>query len=110
MLVGYTRNIRRETEKDNKNMTIIDTLRDAILASGKSFEQIPKDSIIQYLNKTGISKSTQEEIYNKLVDIYAVSENLYESSPDSPPPPPTTAKTKERQPRKNVFSEITKIH
>jgi hypothetical protein len=99
---------------------IIDALSEAILATGKPFKDIPKKSITDYLTKVGVNKSKHEEIYQKLSEIYKVKNVTTKSdvSKDKTPSPVTkvehphavTAKTKERQPRKNVFSEITKIH
>jgi len=116
-------------EKQQKNMKeIIDALSDAILATGRPFKDIPKSSITDYLTKVGVNRSKHEEIYQKLTEIYKVKKNdlsqgmhrdftgmgttssTTTSSPATKVTPAVTAKTKERQPRKNVFSEITKIH
>lgn len=108
-------------EEKNKNMKeIIDALSDAILATGKRFEEIPKSSITTYLDKVGVNKKNHEEIYQKLSEIYNVKPKVKnttddftsteKSNPATKVVAPITAKTKDRQPRKNVFSEITKIH
>jgi len=99
---------------------IIDALSDAILATGKRFEEIPKSSITTYLDKVGVNKKNHEEIYQKLSEIYNVKPKVKnttddftsteKSNPATKVVAPITAKTKDRQPRKNVFSEITKIH
>lgn len=115
--------VTKEQEKHKNMKEIIDALSDAILATGKRFEEIPKSSIISYLDKVGVNKKTHEEIYQKLTEIYNVkpkAKNITKSdvSKDTTPSPVTkvvhphaiTAKTKDRQPRKNVFSEITKIN
>jgi hypothetical protein len=104
-------------EKEINMKEIIDALSDAILATGKRFEEIPKSSITSYLDKVGVSKNKHEEIYKKLTEIYNVNPKVKttDHSKDKTPSPKVvhtsvTTKTKERQPRKNVFSEITKIH
>ena len=117
-----------EKEKLKNMKEIIDALSDAILATGKPFKDIPKSSITDYLTKVGVNRSKHEEIYQKLTEIYKVKKNdlsqgmsrdffntgatssTTSSSPATKVTPAVTAKTKERQPRKNVFSEITKIH
>jgi hypothetical protein len=120
--------VSKEEEKQQKNMKeIIDALSDAILATGKPFKDIPKSSITDYLTKVGVNRSKHEEIYQKLTEIYktknkattngdfftgstGATSSSTTSSPATKVAPAVTAKTKERQPRKNVFSEITKIH
>lgn len=115
--------VTKEQEKQKNMKEIIDALSEAILATGKRFEEIPKGSITSYLDKVGVNKSKHEEIYQKLTEIYNVKpkvKNITKSdvSKDKTPSPVTkvehphavTAKTKDRQPRKNVFSEITKIN
>ena len=112
--------VTKEQEKHKNMKEIIDALSEAILATGKRFEEIPKSSITDYLTKVGVNKSKHEEIYQKLTEIYKVKNKVTTKSyvsKDKTPSPVTkvehphavTAKTKERQPRKNVFSEITKI-
>jgi hypothetical protein len=112
--------VTKEQEKKINMKEIIDALSDAILATGKRFEEIPKSSITSYLDKVGVSKNKHEEIYKKLTEIYNVKPKVKttDHSKDKTPSPVTkvvhphavTGKTKDRQPRKNVFSEITKIH
>ncbi len=101
---------------------IIDTLSDAILATGKPFKDIPKGSITDYLTKVGVNKSKHDEIYQKLSEIYdykpgynTVSSNSRNQISDFKAEPSKdtaaiTAKTKKREPRKNIFSEITKFN
>lgn len=113
--------VAKEQEKQKNMKEIIDALSDAILATGKRFEEIPKNSITDYLTKVGVNKSKHEEIYQKLSEIYNIKPKVTtksDVSKDKTPSPVTkvehphavTAKTKDRQPRKNVFSEITKIN
>jgi hypothetical protein len=111
--------VTKEQEKIKNMKEIIDALSEAILATGKKFEEIPKDSIISYLDKVGVNRKSHDEIYQKLTEIYKpkVVKNTTDdftstekSNPATKVVSSTTAKTKERQPRKNVFSEITKIH
>jgi hypothetical protein len=111
--------VTKEQEKQKNMKEIIDALSEAILATGKPFKDIPKGSITDYLTKVGVNKSKHEEIYQKLSEIYNVKPKAKSDvSKDKTPSPVTkvehphavTAKTKDRQPRKNVFSEITKIN
>jgi hypothetical protein len=107
--------VAKEQEKQKNMKEIIDALSEAILATGKPFKDIPKGSITDYLTKVGVNKSKHEEIYQKLSEIYKVATKSDVSKATASPvtkvvhPHAVTAKTKERQPRKNVFSEITKI-
>jgi hypothetical protein len=55
----------KEKEK-NKNMDIINILVDAVVASGKKFNEIPKESIFAYLDKAGIGKSKWQSTYDTL--------------------------------------------
>lgn len=110
----------KEQEKHKNMKEIIDALSDAILATGKSFKDIPKSSITDYLTKVGVNKSKHEEIYQKLVEIFAPNQkNSNVPKGDSERnskyqvvdyTDTTHNDVKERKPRKNVFSEITKIH
>jgi len=114
--------VTKEQEKQKNMKEIIDALSEAILATGKPFKDIPKGSITDYLTKVGVNKSKHEEIYQKLSEIYKVKNVATKSETskdkDKTPSPVTkvvhphavTGKTKDRQPRKNVFSEITKIN
>ena len=111
--------VAKEQEKQKNMKEIIDALSEAILATGKPFKDIPKGSITDYLTKVGVNKSKHEEIYQKLSEIYKVKNVTTKSDVSKVTASPVTkvvhphavtAKTKERQPRKNVFSEITKIN
>ena len=95
-------------------MVLVDTLVDAVIASGKKLSEIPKESIYGYLSKAGISKSSWEETYKTLEN--RINERT------KPVKEPTdfsrTAKVsklekivdlKQRVPRKNIFSEIKKL-
>jgi len=109
-------------EEKHKNMKeIIDALSDAILKTGKRFEEIPKSSITDYLTKVGVNKSKHEEIYQKLTEIYAPKQKNSKTITKGDSErnskyqvvdytDTTHNDIKQRQPRKNVFSEITKIH
>lgn len=111
----------KEHKKHENMKEIIDALSDAILKTGKRFEEIPKSSITDYLTKSGVNKSKHEEIYQKLIEIYTPKQKNSKTVTKGDSErnskyqvvdytDTTHNDVKERQPRKNVFSEITKIH
>ena len=111
----------KEHKKHENMKKIIDALSDAILKTGKRFEEIPKSSITDYLTKSGVNKSKHEEIYQKLIEIYTPKQKNSKTVTKGDSErnskyqvvdytDTTHNDVKERQPRKNVFSEITKIH
>lgn len=111
----------KEHEKNEDMKEIIDALSDAILKTGKRFEEIPKSSITDYLTKSGVNKSKHEEIYQKLIEIYTPKQKNSKTVTKGDSErnskyqvvdytDTTHNDVKERQPRKNVFSDITKIH
>ena len=96
------------TEKEkNKNMDIINILVDAVVASGKKFNEIPKESIFDYLDKAGIGKSKWQSTYDTLASNFKETVPIVKKIEQSH----TQSKTdlKQRQPRKSIFSEIKKI-
>lgn len=97
---------------------IIEALNEAILATGKEFKDIPKKSITEYLDKVGISRSKQDEIIQKLTEVHSHKSDTFTSSrTDSKSKyhvvdytDTTHNDVKKREPRKNVFSDITKVN
>jgi hypothetical protein len=94
-------------QNKNKNMDIINILVDAVVASGKKFNEIPKESIFAYLNKAGINKSKWQSTYDTLASNFKetipIVKKIEQSHPQS------RNELKQRQPRKSIFSEIKKI-
>jgi Cdc6-like AAA superfamily ATPase len=102
------------------NMDITKTLIDAIIASGKKINDIPKKTIFEYLDRSGINKSKWEEVYQAL---YNKLENKEDSKvkfgdlvedrrPKNIIDYTAVSHTNDlikRVPRKNIFSEIIKI-
>ena len=89
---------------------IIDRLVDAISSSGKTFNQISKENIYQFLNSEKIDKSTWPDIYEKLSQYYnSVNKvgNINTQAVDYGDSSHNDVKV--RQPKKSVFSEIKKI-
>ena len=88
-------------------------LVDAITASGKKFADVSKDAIFGFLEREGVSKKSWESIYEELRQIYHPSSSKKEVKNVSSPVVDYTDSShndvKVRQPRKSVFSEITKI-
>lgn len=105
--------------------SIIDLALDAIAATGKKFSELPKDAILMFLTRNGISKSETEAIYRKLSDICNKSVTkigntmkpsttnfdlpVYNVDHDYSAYSTTDPGIKKREPRKNLFSEITKL-
>lgn len=89
--------------------------QDAIVATGKKFKDIPKDSIQSFLKAKGLASSEIGDVYNSLVDFYnpkkadKKSTSSFLDKENTYVEPKDTFKLKEKQPRKTVFSEIKKI-
>lgn len=88
----------------------VSKLVNAITASGKKFTDVSKDAIFAFLEREGVSKKSWESIYEELRNIYHPSssskkevKNVVDYTDSS------HNDVKVRQPRKSVFSEITKI-
>jgi len=94
-----------------KNLSIEKILaatNDAILASGKKFHDIPRESIEGFLANSGIPMDQIKKIYKILKDENTVkSPSQVESAIYTPSDLHYSEKV--RQPRKSVFSEIKKI-
>ena len=107
----------KEKEKEKQiNMDIVQILIDAVIASGKKFNEIPKESIFAYLDKAGIGKSKWQSIYDTLASNFKETKATVKVVEDNRPKSVvdfTKASTqndvKQRQPRKSIFSEIKKI-
>ena len=107
--------VAKEQEK-NKNMDIVNILVDAVVASGKKFGEIPKESIFAYLDKAGINKSKWQGIYDTLASNFKETKPTVKVVEDNRPKSvvdytkvSTQNDVKQRQPRKSIFSEIKKI-
>ena len=107
--------VAKEQEK-NKNMDIVNILVDAVVASGKKFGEIPKESIYAYLDKAGINKSKWQGIYDTLASNFKETKTTVKVIEDNRPKSvvdytkvSTQNDVKQRQPRKSIFSEIKKI-
>lgn len=90
----------------------VSQLVDAITASGKKFTDVSKDAIFAFLEREGVSKKSWESIYDELRNIYHPSSKKEVKNVSSPVVDYTDSShndVKVRQPRKSVFSEITKI-
>lgn len=106
--------------------SIIDLTLDAITATGKKFSELPKDAILMFLTRNGVSTSETEAIYRKINDIcnkgvskigntmkpstenFTIPVYNGEGYHDYSAADPNTG-VKKREPRKNLFSEITKL-
>jgi hypothetical protein len=99
--------VTKKEEEKNKNMDIVNILVDAVVASGKKFNEIPKESIFAYLDKAGIGKSKWQSTYDTLASNFKetipIVKKIEQSHPQS------RNELKQRQPRKSIFSEIKKI-
>ena len=90
----------------------VSQLVDAITASGKKFTDVSKDAIFGFLEREGVSKKSWESIYDELRQIYQPSTKKEDRKHLSSVVDYTDSShndVKVRQPRKTVFSEITKI-
>lgn len=94
-------------QNKNKNMDIVNILVDAVVASGKKFGEIPKESIFAYLDKANINKSKWQGIYDTLSSNFKETVPIVKKIEQSHPQ--SRNELKQRQPRKSIFSEIKKI-
>jgi hypothetical protein len=99
--------VTKKEEEKNKNMDIINILLDAVVASGKKFGEIPKESIFAYLDKAGIGKSKWQSTYDTLASNFKETVPIVKKIEQSHPQ--SRNELKQRQPRKSIFSEIKKI-
>ena len=95
-----------------KNLSIekiVAATHDARLASGKKFQEIPKEAIEGFLNNSGLPIDQVRKIYKRLEEEYSsrkqrvVGEVVVEETKT----PEYVEKSK--NPRKSVFGEIKKI-
>jgi hypothetical protein len=108
--------VTKKEEEKNKNMDIVNILVDAVVASGKKFGEIPKESIFAYLDKAGINRSKWQSIYDTLASNFKETKPTVKVVEDNRPKNivdytkvSTQNDVKLRQPRKSIFSEIKKI-
>ena len=108
--------VPKKEEEKNKNMDIINILLDAIVASGKKFSEIPKESVYAYLEKAGINKSKWQGIYETLAGKFKETKSTVKVVEDRTPKNiidytenSSRNDVMTRVPRKTIFSEIKKI-
>jgi len=87
---------------------VIDSLIDAVVASGKKFTEIPQNTIFGFFDKEGIPRTLWNELYEKAKSKFEPKPNQsnvkhvdYSDSSHND--------VKTRQPRKSIFGEINKI-
>jgi hypothetical protein len=115
--IKYPKGWVKKKEEKNKNMDIINILVDAVVASGKKFSEIPKESIYAYLDKAGINKSKWQSIYDTLAGNFKETKETVKIVEEDRRPKnivdytkvSTQNDVKQRQPRKSIFSEIKKL-
>lgn len=97
-------------------MDIINILLDAIVASGKKFSEIPKESVYAYLEKAGINKSKWQDIYETLAGNFKETKTTVKVVEDRTPKNivdytenSSRNDVMKREPRKTIFSEIKKL-
>jgi hypothetical protein len=108
--------VTKKEEEKNKNMDIINILLDAIVASGKKFSEIPKESVYAYLEKAGINKSKWQGIYETLAGKFKENKATVKVVEDRTPKNiidytenSSRNDVMTRVPRKTIFSEIKKL-
>ena len=108
--------VTKKEEEKNKNMDIVNILLDAVVASGKKFGEIPKESIFAYLDKAGINRSKWQDIYETLAGKFKENKATVKVVEDRTPKnivdyTETSSRNDvmKREPRKNIFSEIKKL-
>ena len=95
---------------------LLNTLSDAVTASGKSLKEIGKDPIFEFLKRSEIPKNLWEGIYEKLRNIHedgdpytSYVEDAIDSKSTHNYSENTPSDVKHREPRKKLFSDIKKI-
>ena len=93
------------------NTHVVNSLIDAVVASGKRFVEIPQRTIFEFFDREGLPRAMWDEVYNKVKSSFETNKSKtieptikvvdYSDSSHN--------EVKVRQPRKTVFSEITKI-
>lgn len=107
--------VTKEEEEKNKNMDIVNILVDAVVASGKKFSEIPKESIYAYLDKAGIGKSKWQGIYDTLAGNFKENKTTVKVEDRTPKnivdytENSSRNDVMKREPRKTIFSEIKKL-
>lgn len=104
----------------NKLKNLIDVSKTAIAQTGKSFNSIPKDSIIDFLQRRGLNTANSQFVYDQLVLEYnkptsswnVKDERASQGSQGSQgsQTPQIQKDAPKREPRKSIFGSITKIH
>jgi len=112
----YPKGWIKKKEEKNKNMDIINILLDAVVASGKKFSEIPKESVYAYLEKAGINKSKWQGIYETLASKFKETKSTVKIVEDRTPKNivdytenSSRNDVMKREPRKTIFSEIKKL-
>ncbi len=112
---------RIDMNKEERTV-LINSIRDAITASGKKFEEIGKDSFYQFFEKQKVQPKMWDSIYSELSSLYKSNSKLMSGSVsmddtmskimDQPPVDYYSSSqndVKQRTPRKNIFGSISKI-
>ena len=114
--IKYPKGWVKKKEEKNKNMDIINILLDAVVASGKKFSEIPKESVYAYLEKAGINKSKWQGIYETLAGKFKENKATVRVVEDRTPKNivdytenSSRNDVMTRVPRKTIFSEIKKL-
>ncbi len=100
----------------------VNSLIDAITGSGKKFSEISKDAIYGFLKREGVPQNQWESIHEELKKEYQPKKSKNQSNESQSYKDFVGEKTpvvnyssdahnevKKREPRKSIFSEITKI-
>jgi len=93
---------------------ILEKTRNAILSSGKSIDDIPKGTILKYLEVMGVPKSQLDLFYQALTRLMVTGFQTENTQPVVVSSKPQVATTepldnKAKQPRKSVFGEVKRI-
>ncbi len=97
----------------DSRQNLLNSVSDAITASGKKFSEIKKDAIFSFFSQEGVPKSSWEDLYNRLRLMYQTpaAKNVDKNKQSAVVDYSNTSHNdvKVRQPRKSVFSDIKKI-
>jgi predicted solute-binding protein len=89
---------------------IINSMIDAVVASQKKFVEIPQNVIFSFFDKEGVPRNMWNNLYDQLKQKFEpVKEDRKHLSSIVDYSDSSHNQVKVRQPRKSVFSEITKI-
>ncbi len=89
--------------------TVVNSLIDAVVASGKKFVELPQQTIFAFFDKEGVPRAMWDDMYNRAKSAFEPKQKVEQSVKHVDYSDSSHNEVKVRQPRKSVFSDIKKI-